>query len=52
MDPVLKRTFKARLFGEFARIGKALASPHRLHLNELLARARGPSERRPQRRGG
>jgi rhodanese-related sulfurtransferase len=37
MDPTLKRTFKARLFGEFARIGKALGSPHRLHLIELLA---------------
>jgi rhodanese-related sulfurtransferase len=37
MDPVVKRAFKARLFGEFARIGKALASPHRLHLIELLA---------------
>jgi rhodanese-related sulfurtransferase len=37
MNPTLKRAFKARLFGEFARIGKALASPHRLHLIELLA---------------
>jgi rhodanese-related sulfurtransferase len=37
MDLVVKRAFKARLFGEFARIGKALASPHRLHLIELLA---------------
>jgi rhodanese-related sulfurtransferase len=37
MDLVVKRAFKARLFGEFARIGKALSSPHRLHLIELLA---------------
>ncbi len=33
----MKRAFKARLFGEFARIGKGLSSPHRLHLIELLA---------------
>jgi rhodanese-related sulfurtransferase len=39
MNPTLKRAFKARLFGEFARIGKALASPHRLHLIELLAQS-------------
>lgn len=32
-----KRAFKARLFGEFARIGKALSSPHRLQLIEILA---------------
>ncbi len=31
------RTFKDRLYGQFARIGKALASPHRLELLELLA---------------
>jgi rhodanese-related sulfurtransferase/DNA-binding transcriptional ArsR family regulator len=31
------REFKARLYGQFARIGKALASPHRLELLELLA---------------
>lgn len=37
MDPHKKRQFKARLFGEFARIGKALASPHRLQLIEVLA---------------
>src|SRR5437660_454318 len=28
---------KARLFAEFARIGKALSSPHRLHLIDVLA---------------
>ena len=32
-----KRDFKNRLFGEFARIGKALASPQRLETLELLA---------------
>jgi rhodanese-related sulfurtransferase/DNA-binding transcriptional ArsR family regulator len=32
-----KRDFKDRLFGEFARIGKALASPQRLEILELLA---------------
>jgi rhodanese-related sulfurtransferase len=37
MDIPRKRAFKARLFGEFARIGKALSSPHRLQLIEVLA---------------
>src|SRR5687767_15881178 len=31
------RTFKNRLYGQFARIGKALSSPHRLEILELLA---------------
>ena len=31
------RVFKDRLYGQFARIGKALASPHRLEVLELLA---------------
>ena len=31
------RLFKDRLYGQFARIGKALASPHRLEVLELLA---------------
>src|SRR5262245_32145921 len=31
------RAFKNRLYAQFARIGKALASPHRLELLELLA---------------
>lgn len=31
------REFKDRLYGQFALIGKALASPHRLELLELLA---------------
>lgn len=37
MKDSTKREFKGRLFGEFARLGKALASPHRLHLIEVLA---------------
>lgn len=31
------REFKDRLYGQFARIGKVLASPHRLEILELLA---------------
>ncbi len=31
------REFKRRLYGQYARIGKALSSPHRLELLELLA---------------
>jgi|SRR5579884_474487 len=31
------RAFKDRLYGEFARIGKAVANPHRLEILELLA---------------
>lgn len=31
------REFKNRLYGQFARIGKALSSPHRLEVLELLA---------------
>lgn len=32
-----QREFKSRLFAEFARIGKALANPHRLEILVLLA---------------
>jgi rhodanese-related sulfurtransferase/DNA-binding transcriptional ArsR family regulator len=32
-----KRDFKDRLYAEFARIGKAMASPHRLEILEVLA---------------
>src|SRR5919204_2721207 len=31
------REFKDRLYGQFARIGKALSSPHRLEILEVLA---------------
>jgi rhodanese-related sulfurtransferase len=37
MDTSRKRQFKDALFGEFARVGKALASARRLELIELLA---------------
>ena len=37
MRPASHRLFKNRLYGLFARIGKALSSPHRLELLELLA---------------
>jgi len=33
------RAFKDRLYAQFARIGKALSSPHRLELLELLAQS-------------
>lgn len=33
------REFKDRLYGQLARIGKALSSPHRLEILELLAQA-------------
>ena len=31
------REFKDRLYGQFARLGKALSNPHRLEMLELLA---------------
>ena len=31
------RQFKDRLYGQFARLGKALANPYRLELLDLLA---------------
>jgi rhodanese-related sulfurtransferase/DNA-binding transcriptional ArsR family regulator len=37
MRPDTHREFKDRLYGQFARIGKALSSPHRLEILELLA---------------
>ena len=37
MVPDTHRQFKDRLYGQFARIGKALSSPHRLEILELLA---------------
>lgn len=37
MKPQEKHAFKARLFGAFARIGKALSNRHRLQIIEVLA---------------
>ena len=37
MDATTHREFKDRLFGQFARVGKALASPKRLEIVDLLA---------------
>src|SRR5438132_6064788 len=37
MSSEAHREFKDRLYGQFARIGKALSSPHRLEILELLA---------------
>ena len=37
MDAMSHREFKDRLFGQFARIGKALSSPRRLEMVDLLA---------------
>src|SRR5215203_1474131 len=37
MDAALHREFKDRLFEQFARVGKALASPKRLEIVDLLA---------------
>src|SRR5207237_8363621 len=39
MPPDAHREFKDRLYGQFARIGKALSSPHRLEILELLAQS-------------
>ena len=37
MDKLKKRAFKNQLYEQFARIGKALANPHRLELLDVLA---------------
>ena len=37
--PTAHRRFKERLYGQYARIGRALASPHRLEILELLAQS-------------
>lgn len=39
MDNVAHRAFKDQLYDQFARIGKALASPHRLEILDLLAQS-------------
>jgi len=37
MNAVVHREFKDRIFGQFARVGKALSSPRRLEIVDLLA---------------
>src|SRR5918994_2147047 len=37
--PIAHRDFKDRLYAQFARIGKAVGSPHRLEILELLAQS-------------
>jgi rhodanese-related sulfurtransferase len=45
MDLATKRAFKNELYGQFARIGRALANGHRLELLDLLAQGeRGVEE--------
>ena len=39
MDATRHRHFKNQLYGQFARLGKALASPQRLELLDLLAQS-------------
>ena len=39
MESDTHRQFKDRLYGQFARIGKALSSPYRLEMLELLAQS-------------
>ncbi|MEO8681482.1 MAG: metalloregulator ArsR/SmtB family transcription factor [Vicinamibacterales bacterium] len=39
MTDAAHRRFKDRLYGQFARLGKALANPHRLELLDLLAQS-------------
>lgn len=44
MDAAAHREFKDRLFEQFARVGKALASPRRLEIVDLLAQGERPVE--------
>jgi rhodanese-related sulfurtransferase len=44
MGPTEHREFKDRLFEQFARVGKALASPKRLEIVDLLAQGERPVE--------
>jgi rhodanese-related sulfurtransferase len=37
MDPMKARKVKDRIYGQFSRIGKAISSPHRLEIIEVLA---------------
>src|SRR5678810_1189314 len=38
-DAAAHRTFKGRLYGQLSRGGKALASPHRIEMLELLSQS-------------
>jgi len=40
--PSTPREFKDRLYAQFARVGKALGSPHRIEMLELLAQGERP----------
>src|SRR3954451_19433841 len=44
MNTATHREFKDRLFGQFARVGKALASPKRLEIVDLLAQGERTGE--------
>lgn len=44
MDATAHREFKDRLFEQFARVGKALASPKRLEIVDLLSQGERPVE--------
>lgn len=44
MDATAHREFKDRLFEQFARVGKAMASPKRLEIVDLLAQGERPVE--------
>lgn len=44
MNRQAKRTFKNQLYTQFARVGKALASPRRLELLDVLAQGERPVE--------
>ena len=39
MPDLARRGFKDRLYGQYARIGKALGNPHRIEVLELLAQS-------------
>ena len=41
------RRFKNAIYEQFARVSKALASPHRIELVELLSQGPAPSRRSP-----
>ncbi len=51
MDEARHRRFKDEIFGQFARIGKALSSPKRLEMIDLLAQGERSVEEVAQRAG-